>query len=100
MSQASVAITLERTEEASQSDREKAEILCFGATIRELEEGAMQWTKAPLSMHETLFHATCILSDAQEEIQLGNAETARQFINRAKYFVGKGREWARKQEAK
>jgi hypothetical protein len=31
--------------------------------------------------------AISILSDAQEEIERGNKETARQFINRAKWII-------------
>ena len=33
------------------------------------------------------FYITCILSDVQETLSRGNAEEARRWINKAKYFL-------------
>jgi len=58
------------------------ELKMFGATIESLEAAL------PPMVTNTQF-AMMILSDAQEAVEREDKETARQFINRAKYFISK-----------
>lgn len=41
---------------------------------------------------ESMMLAMSILSDAQMEMSMGNTETARQFMNRAKYVISKDKD--------
>ena len=55
----------------------------YGTTIEEMEN---QFESELVD--DPAFYAICILSDAQEVLE-HNPETARQFINKAKYFMAK-----------
>ena len=73
----------------SPEQREK-EIRMFGNTLAGVE---MEYEESGVNFDSKgrLFYATCILSDAQEEMAMGNTEKARQFINKAKYHINKYR---------
>lgn len=69
---------------------ESGQIMMFGQTITDMrsaaERGGYELNKAS----ECSRYAMAILSDVQEELNLGGAdhiETARQFLNKAKYFI-------------
>jgi hypothetical protein len=61
----------------------KRQVACFGMTMEEVE--AEYQHAAP--MYDRLMFAMSILSDAQEAMQRGMTEMARQFINKAKYHM-------------
>ncbi len=61
-------------------EKEERERLMFGCTKEDLDTPPM----FPVSRRMLIMQ---ILSDAQEEIARGNGERARQYINRAKYFL-------------
>ena len=61
---------------------EERELSLYGTTEEALE-------KAKPDYQTDIGEAFSWLSDAQEALP-GNPETTRQFINRAKYFLGKG----------
>jgi len=56
------------------------EISMFGETIESMIDTKPEFT-------DNLMYAMSILSDAQEELERNNKETARKFINKAKYFI-------------
>ncbi len=66
-------------EAAANDDRETK---MFGCPVVDLE-AMIESSPTPAAMM-----ALSMLSDAQEEIVMGHAETARQTINRAKYIIG------------
>lgn len=61
------------------------ELLIFGCTTEDLLDSKPSYISLQM-------YATCILSDAQEELAIGHTETARQFINRAKYILNQIKE--------
>jgi len=65
---------------------EEQQIKMFGETVAQMEEAAEML--GPLIFNETMY-AMQILSDAQEVLACGHAELARQFINKAKFFLTK-----------
>lgn len=67
-------------EESEKRKKDSEETNMFGETIE-------QFTKMKPSFYSNLLYATSILSDAQEVLSRGNSELARQFINKAKYFI-------------
>ena len=60
-------------------------IQMFGMTQNEVEEEFQHATSSRFD--DRLGFAMSILSDAQEEMVRGNTETARLFINKAKYHM-------------
>jgi len=58
----------------------KTQIDCFGCTVESM-------LKSKPAFVDTEMYAVQILSDAQEELSRGNGEIARQYINKAKYFI-------------
>ncbi len=58
------------------------EIKMFGETIENIEAG--KW-----DCFGNTEYAMMILSDSQTMLEMGHHETARQFINKAKYFMHK-----------
>lgn len=61
------------------------ETAMFGMTEKEMLE---QFNFFPKSGdRDTLMYAMQIMSDAQMMLELGETETARQFMNKAKYFI-------------
>lgn len=69
---------------AEEIERREREIAMFGTTIENLEIGRPEYI-------DPLMYAMSILSDAQEAISYGQNEIGRQYINRAKYFIGEVR---------
>tara|TARA_R110000868_G_scaffold5805_5_gene34027 strand:- start:1860 stop:2111 length:252 start_codon:yes stop_codon:yes gene_type:complete len=63
-------------------DRERN---CFGATIQEIRTSI----ENSLTFKHIGYHsvAMSVMSDAQEEMERGNLENARQLINRAKWVL-------------
>ncbi len=64
---------------------EQQQIDMFGVPKEWLDELIADW-KEPLMGGLTML-AISVLSDAQERIALGHNDTARQYINRAKYII-------------
>lgn len=62
---------------ALSSDQAKA---MFGCDMSDLEEMVSEMLGSPLML------VAAIMSDAQEELARGNAERARQYLNRAKWL--------------
>ena len=69
----------------TQHNREQAFEHMFGMPKEWLDEVITDWQE-PLMGGLTML-AKSILSDAQECIAIGRHETARQYINRAKYVI-------------
>ena len=59
----------------------------FGCTIPEMIEGFEEHAFGINKVEEIASLIQSILSDAQEELIRGNSETARQYMNQAKYFA-------------
>ena len=73
----------------SQQEREQRDVLMFGmssADIREMVETSI-YRLASVDLHADGMMVMSILSDAQEAMAHGDVETARQYINRAKYVL-------------
>jgi hypothetical protein len=66
--------------------KDKAQIdeKMFGCSTDDLDSMASRYEY----LGELSMLAVSILSDSQEELAMGNSETARQYINRAKYVIG------------
>jgi len=64
---------------------EEKQTLMYGCPQEWLDELVTDWQE-PLMGGLTRL-AMSVLSDAQERIALGDGETARQYINRAKYII-------------
>jgi hypothetical protein len=66
--------------------KDKAQIdeKLFGCSTDDLDSMASRYE----DLGELSMLAVSILSDSQEELAMGNSETARQYINRAKYVIG------------
>tara|TARA_R110000744_G_scaffold302282_1_gene411291 strand:+ start:286 stop:555 length:270 start_codon:yes stop_codon:yes gene_type:complete len=62
---------------------EAAQVQMFGATFAEMDEMRED------SMGDAKMLAMSILSDAQESMARGGTETARRWINKAKYVISK-----------
>jgi hypothetical protein len=69
----------------TQHNREQAFEHMYGMPQEWLDELVTDWQE-PLMGGLTRL-AMSVLSDAQERIALGDGETARQYINRAKYII-------------
>ena len=67
------------------TEKEQRDESMFGCSTEELD----QMTERYEYVGEFNMLAMSILSDSQEEMGRGNAETARQYINKAKYIMGK-----------
>lgn len=63
------------------------EINIYGCTTEMIEEAMKRYNG-----QETMMLSMSILSDAQEEMALGNVETARKYINRAKYVISRDKD--------
>lgn len=66
------------------TEKERDESM-FGCSTGELDQMVEDYEY----LNEFNMLAMSILSDAQEEIERGNGETARRYINRAKYVMGR-----------
>ena len=58
------------------------EIKMFGCTKAQIDAGVQQE-----SFGNPLMYAAGIISDAQQVLEFGDAEQARQFMNKAKYII-------------
>ena len=73
----------------SQQEREQRDVSMFGASsadIRGMVETSIYRITSE-ELHADAMMVMSILSDAQEVMAHGNVETARQYINRAKYVL-------------
>ena len=61
------------------------EIQMFGETVESMKSSAV-FTNLQ-DPYELNRYAMCILSDAQQMMTSGDIETARKFINKAKFFI-------------
>jgi hypothetical protein len=75
------------------SPEEERQIHMFGCTVAQMvNEPLFTNMKDP---SEVILYAMSILSDTQETLAHGNAEQARQFINKSKYFMSEARDLLR-----
>ena len=73
----------------SQTERDERDHNMFGASsadIRDMVETSI-YRLASVDLHADGMMVMSILSDAQEAMAHGDVETARQYINRAKYVL-------------
>ena len=70
---------------AAQVERQ---VKCFGMTMEEVEVEF----KTALFQTDRIMFAMSILSDAQEAMVRGDVETARQWVNKAKYHMDRVRQ--------
>ena len=73
----------------SQQEREQRDVSMFGMSSDELREMAETslYRAGTDDRHGDAMLVMSILSDAQEVMSYGDVETARQYINRAKYLL-------------
>ena len=73
----------------SQTEREQRDVSMFGMSSDELRQMAVTFPcKVGVEgRHGDAMFIMSILSDAQEVMAYGDVETARQYINRAKYVL-------------
>lgn len=72
------------------------EIEMYGETVEEMRAAPL-FTRLDDPLDLTMY-AMQIMSDAQEALARGQAETARQWINKAKYFICEARTIMRQKE--
>lgn len=65
---------------------EAQQIKTYGCTIAQLESDLPDYLIKD-SGSDLLLYAMSIISDAQHMLEMGDAETSRQFMNKAKYYV-------------
>lgn len=73
---------------------QEQQIKCYGQTIDALKEERAEMKERHTS---TEMYVTCILSDAQHVMAMGDLETARQYMNKAKWFLNKQDDEAREE---
>jgi len=83
-----MTMTWKNIEASGMSEKDKQYMVMYGMPKEWLDELVDDWQEPMMGGHYML--AMSILSDAQECISRGKDETARQYINRAKYVM---REW-------
>ena len=73
----------------SQTEREQRDVSMFGMSSDELREMAETslYRAGTDNRHGDAMLVMSMLSDAQEVMAYGDVETARQYINRAKYLI-------------
>jgi hypothetical protein len=76
---------------------QEAQIKVFGETIEEMREAAAHNLGDPVLL---ISYAQGILSDSQEMAARGHHEVARQFVNKAKYFLSEANQIIREGERK
>jgi len=67
------------------TEKEQRDESMFGCSTEELDQMVEDYEY----LNEFNMLAMSILSDAQEEIERGNGEIARRYINKAKYVMGR-----------
>lgn len=70
---------MEKFNNVPRTDKDKQQMM-FGCELKDLIESKPSFVSNNM-------YAMMILSDAQAEIEIGNSERARVYINRAKYFI-------------
>lgn len=65
---------------------EEQQIATFGITISRMTNDFAE-SAVIGDIYDISSYSMAILSDAQEELSRGNDETARQYMNKAKYFM-------------
>jgi len=83
-------MTWKNIEASGMSEKDKQYMVMFGMPKEWLDELIADWQEPMMGGLQML--AMSMLSDAQERIALGDGETARQYINRAKYVIRQTRE--------
>ena len=73
--------------------------LMFGETTAEMREAAAMFRNLEDPV-DLIGYAQCILSDAQEAMRRGQTEAARQWTNKAKYFMSEASVLIRQKERK
>lgn len=90
-----MAFKIESTQTAEQQEK------MYGETIQSFVEAYTHGCDRRMEdLVEMTMYATCILSDAQETMARGNTEQARQWINKAKWFISESRKIIRLNERK
>ena len=85
-----MTMTWKNIEASGMSEKDKQYMVMYGIPKEWLDELITDWQE-PLMGGLTML-AMSILSDAQECIAIGQDNTARQYINRAKYVIRQTRE--------
>jgi len=85
-----MTMTWKNIEASGMSEKDKQYMVMFGMPKEWLDELIADWQEPMMGGLQML--AMSMLSDAQERIALGDGETARQYINRAKYVIRQTRE--------
>ena len=80
-----MTMTWKNIEASGMSEKDKQYMVMFGMPKEWLDELIADWQEPMMGGLQML--AMSMLSDAQERIALGDGETARQYINRAKYVI-------------
>ena len=80
-----MTMTWKNIEASGMSEKDKQYMVMYGIPKEWLDELITDWQE-PMMGGLTML-AKSILSDAQECIAIGRHETARQYINRAKYVI-------------
>ena len=80
-----MTMTWKNIEASGMSEKDKQYMVMYGMPKEWLDELVNDWQE-PMMGGLTML-AMSILSDAQECIAIGRHETARQYINRAKYVI-------------
>lgn len=80
-----MTMTWKNIEASGMSEKDKQYMVMYGMPKEWLDELIADWQE-PLMGGLTML-ARSVLSDAQECIAVGRQETARQYINRAKYVI-------------
>jgi len=83
-------MTWKNIEANGMSEKDKQYMVMYGMPKEWLDELIADWQEPMMGGLQML--AMSMLSDAQERIALGDGETARQYINRAKYVIRQTRE--------
>ena len=80
-----MTMTWKNIEANGMSEKDKQYMVMYGMPKEWLDELIADWQEPMMGGLQML--AMSMLSDAQERIALGDGETARQYINRAKYVI-------------
>ena len=78
----------------AEQDKEKIQTKMFGMTLDEVKKEP--WFAGNGNLQEDLMYAMQILSDAQHVMAHGQTEEARQFINKAKFWIAEVKQYTHK----
>ncbi len=69
-------------------DFQTSEIKRYGCTKQEILEEITTFYPSSISTNQAIaLHAMSTLSDVQEILEMGSSETARQYLNKAKFLL-------------